>query len=191
MEQLTDDQIDARLIELSQSLGYRKETIAWIWGACYRLEQQQHDNHPDSPRIELSAYDICRAVVAEANETPGGSVKEILILTGIDRSEDVGRIIDGLVEKELMTAGEQDSTLDFDDVFDSADIGSFLTQAGIKQKYIKLWPTYVMLMWGLYIVGVALVAGSYTGRVTPEVGWLGWALGMIGFAMQFVRRRPA
>jgi hypothetical protein len=40
--------------------------------------------------------------------------------------------------------------------------------------------------WIFYIVGFSLVVLSYTPLVSPEVGWGGWVMGMIGWLMGFL-----
>ena len=47
--------------------------------------------------------------------------------------------------------------------------------------------------WVLYIVGIVLIGGGYLGLVSPGISWIGWLIGMLGWAMQFLpryRRQP-
>lgn len=43
--------------------------------------------------------------------------------------------------------------------------------------------TVYRLSWVLYIVGTILVAGSWFGAVSVQVGWCGWIIAMIGWAV--------
>jgi hypothetical protein len=47
--------------------------------------------------------------------------------------------------------------------------------------------TYIS--WAFYLIGTAIVLGSYVGVVSPGIGWIGWIIGMIGWGMQFVVRK--
>jgi uncharacterized membrane protein len=42
------------------------------------------------------------------------------------------------------------------------------------------------LSWVLYIVGFALVVGSWFNVVSATLGWTGFVLGMAGWGMQFL-----
>jgi len=46
--------------------------------------------------------------------------------------------------------------------------------------------TLRMITWTLYIVGLCIVAGSWIGIVPAGIGWLGWLIGMIGWALFYV-----
>ncbi len=44
-----------------------------------------------------------------------------------------------------------------------------------------------------YIVGIALVLGSWLNVVSAQVGWIGWVIAMLGWGAQFLpgQRRPS
>jgi hypothetical protein len=105
----------------------------------------------------------------------------------IDSSRDIGRIVYGLVDNQLINADEHDSVKDFDDLFDKDSLNRFLEQSGIRKSGFDFRRLYKHLMWFLYSVGILLVLGSYFDVVEPRFAWAGWVLGMIGFGMQFVK----
>jgi hypothetical protein len=42
------------------------------------------------------------------------------------------------------------------------------------------------ISWTFYLVGTALVLGSWLNLVSPQLGWLGWVIAMIGWGTQFL-----
>ena len=179
MEKLTENQIEMRLLELSESLGYRKETIAWVWSAIGRASRNA------SLASNLSAKDVCCILVSEANETRGGSIEYILQLVGIPISEDVGKIVFGLVEKGLVYSKPDETISEFEGIYDVNNISNFIHENRIKRKRIKLPSVYTGVTWIFYITGVLLVFGSYVGWVGTGIAWIGWCVGMVGLAMHY------
>ena len=43
----------------------------------------------------------------------------------------------------------------------------------VRNKLCIFW-------WSCWIVGFALVAGSWVNLVTVQIGWIGWGIGMLG-----------
>ena len=43
-----------------------------------------------------------------------------------------------------------------------------------------------VVSWIFYIVGISLVVGGYLGIVSDGVSWMGWGIGMVGWAMQYL-----
>jgi hypothetical protein len=43
-----------------------------------------------------------------------------------------------------------------------------------------------VVSWILYVVGIAMVGGSWVGLISPGVGWVGWVMGMCGWGMSFL-----
>ena len=189
MESLSDNQVEIKLLELSDSLSVRKETIAWVWGVVARATEKAAGTGGTQAVTDVPALEICRSLVREANDTPGGSVERILGEVGVRGSEDVGRIVFGLIEKGLVQRGETESPSDFVGLFKSDDVSSFMSEGGIRRKRLKLGSLYTAAMWCFYAIGVILVLGSYVGWVRADIAWAGWVVGMVGFAMQFFRPR--
>lgn len=187
MESLSENQVEIRLLELSDSLSMRKETVAWVWGVVARATECATAAGDAQGVVNVSALEICRLLVKEANDTPGGSVERILNDVGIKNSEDVGRIVFGLVEKGLVQGGEKESPSDFVGLFESNDVSKFMGDGEIRRKRIKPGSPYKIVMWLFYGTGVILVLGSYFGWVRGDIAWAGWLIGMAGFAMQFYR----
>ncbi len=187
MESMSENQAEIKLLELSDTLSFRKETIAWVWGVVCRATEQAEAASDTQEVTHVSALEICRALVGEANDTPGGSVEEILTEVGITNSKDVGQIVFGLIEKGLIHRRESEALSDFVGLFESADVSNFMSEAGIRRKRLKLGSTYTTIMWSFYVIGVVLVLGSYVGLVGSDIAWAGWVIGMVGFVMQFFR----
>jgi hypothetical protein len=43
--------------------------------------------------------------------------------------------------------------------------------------------------WTLYLVGIAIILGSYLRLVSPGVGWIGWVVAMAGWLIGLTLRR--
>lgn len=43
--------------------------------------------------------------------------------------------------------------------------------------------------WLFYIVGTALVFGSWINAVSAQTGWIGWIIGMIGWGLGLVHQK--
>lgn len=189
MNTLTINQMEIRQLELSDSLGYRKEIISWVLGVIGSATESPEHTSAESDPLHTSASDVCRTLIAEAYEIHGARIERFLKDAGIDRSEDVGRIVYGLIEKDLVHENEGDSLSDFDDVFDSENIFRFIAEKGIPKNLLKSSAIYSGVMWSLYSIGTLLVFGSYTGWVSTDVALGGWVIAMVGFSMQFFRRK--
>jgi uncharacterized repeat protein (TIGR04138 family) len=74
---------------------------------------------PDAtPGAHVSPAALCHAVVAEAKAGWGVHAAEMLALTGIRRSEDLGRVVLGLCDAGLMRRATDDTLEAFGGVFD-------------------------------------------------------------------------
>lgn len=43
--------------------------------------------------------------------------------------------------------------------------------------------TFRAVAWALYLIGFALVVGSWLRLVSPGLGWAGWIVGMVGWGI--------
>ena len=58
-----------------------------------------------------------------------------------------------------------------------------------RQSGMNAIKAIAYISWILYIIGGLIVFSSYLNLVPPGVGWIGWVIAMIGWGLQFVRKR--
>jgi uncharacterized repeat protein (TIGR04138 family) len=73
---------------------------------------------PYAVQGQLSASDFCRAYLELAMDSFLDQTEATLREWRIERSEDLGRIVDALVDEGLVKAGDEDRREDFDGIFD-------------------------------------------------------------------------
>ena len=181
----SENQVEIRLLELSESLGYTKHTINWVYGGIGLLSERKKQEVPEGESFHVSAVDVCTALLRDIRSTCKEPIRDILSDLKIESSKDIGRIVYGLVDKKLINNSEDGSITEFDNLFDQSSLNEFLANHGIKEKVLDLRLCYRQLMWFFYSVGTILVVGSYLDIVEPVIAWAGWALAMVGFLMQF------
>lgn len=186
-EPITQNQAEMRVLELSESLEFRKETIDWVRASMGVLSSRQANRESSSQGTHISAKDVCRALVRDLcrlyKEPPEKSLNDLKIKS----SQDIGRIVFGLVDKGLIAASKDDRKEDFADIFVTSDIEAFIRREGIKKNRLNLEFVWRKTMWLFYIAGTIVVIGSWMHVVPGNIGWAGWAMAMLGFFMQFVK----
>jgi uncharacterized repeat protein (TIGR04138 family) len=180
---ISENQIKIKLYELSDSLGYSMETIEWVYFGINQMSVCGTGSPEE--RSHISAKTVCvgllRDLVSLYNEPLEDSLKSIKI----NSSEDIGRIVYGLVEKGLISAAADESISDFENLFNIGNIKDFQKNENIQNKIMDSHRTYRFVMWLLYIVGFILVAASYIDLVNHKIAWFGWIIAMVGFSMQY------
>ena len=114
---------------LSRLLRRNVDAIAAVMLAQRHAARKQSGDAPRllPRRVDVSAADLCRAVAEYVLDHYGNpqDARATLRFWRVERSEDVGEIVSGLVEAGLMTPGPNDSPADFvgvchfDDFFQS------------------------------------------------------------------------
>ena len=186
-DSLSKNQVEIRLLELSESLGFTKDTIHWVYGGIGLLSSRKRQQNPKAESFHVSAGEVCAALLRDIRSTFKEPIREVLSDLGIESSKDVGRIVFGLVEKNLIKANDDDSIADFDGLFDQSNLDEFLVMHGITGKSLDIRRRYRQVMWLFYSLGTGIVLGSYLGMVESRVAWAGWGLAMLGFLMQFYK----
>jgi uncharacterized repeat protein (TIGR04138 family) len=184
---ISENQVEIRILELSDSLGFTKNTIDWILFGIKTLSDRKQQQAQDGVSYHISAKDICVALLRDVRCTCKDPVGVVLTRLKIKSSKDIGLIVYGLIEKNLLNASEDDSINDFDDLFDESNLGEFLANHGIGKSPINFQERYRQLMWICYSVGTLIVLFAYLLIVESTIARYGWMLAMAGFLMQFYK----
>jgi uncharacterized repeat protein (TIGR04138 family) len=102
---------------LAASVGYPVDAVMFVRDALRWVEATGRP-HPDG-RLHATALDVCRGVrdYAARYFNDQAEALDLLAEWKLRSSEDVGRIIYGMVEAGLLKTSRQDSPCDFDSLF--------------------------------------------------------------------------
>lgn len=114
----TDENPDL-LWKLSQNMGIPVFAFELVRLACQRIGSDEVDGEIQAWHV--SAGELCDSVIRVAHFNFGRHAYRILKMLGIRRSEDVGRIVQAMVEAELFEQSEEDSISDFNGLFRISD----------------------------------------------------------------------
>jgi len=185
---LTDNQIAIHYHELSEELGYHSNTIAWIHCAIKTLCQRKKEQSDDDQPLHITAEELCAALIKDVNQLYDKPVQKTLRDLKLSSSQDIGKIVFGLIEKKLVTTSPDDSISDYENIFSLDNLDVYLSEAGIRKRTLSVYRWYRKTMWTFYIIGTAIVVASYCNLVGNRLAWGGWIIAMCGFMMQFVKR---
>ena len=173
--------LHAQLREVAAETGFDKATVEWVYAhVIYRPETPPS---PEGTRRGLSAEALCEKLIRHANDCRPGELRFILDSKRIQRSEDIGRIVAGLVDKGLLVREEDDYFTDFDDLFDVEHLGVYLARRGIRRRWLD-WPGVKRrLARTLCIFGAIVGAASLLHAVEIPDGWIGWVIVLIGWLL--------
>ena len=186
--EINEKQVMIRYLELSDALGYSQNTIQWIHHTINTLCERKKAESNTAQTPNVTAKELCTALIKDLNQLYDEAIEKTLRDIKLFSSKDVGQIVYGLADKKLIVIGCNESVADYENVFSVDNVKAFLTEAGIKQRRFRFYKWYRKIMWTLYIVGFIIVIASYCRIVSSRIGWIGWIIGMIGFAMQFIKR---
>lgn len=176
---LSENEEQAVIHLLADELAIPANTVAWISASIGTLASRKTYAHSN-------AREVCAALLRDLNEFYDGDIETGLRWVKISCSEDVGRVVWGLVSKHVITTEAQDSPSQFDGIFHIDDLDRFLANEGIKRKRISLSKCKRYVSWTFYVVGTAVVVSSYGQVVSYKLAWIGWTIGMIGYALTYL-----
>jgi hypothetical protein len=172
------NQEEAAFFVLADELGLPATTIAWISAAVGVLSDRK------SPSASHSdARELCSALLRDLNEFYSGDIEAGLRQMQISCSEDVGRVVWGLVSKQMIQVDPNDRASQFNGVFRIEDLEHFLSSEGIRRARFSWIRCKRYTSWALYIAGTLVVIDSYAGLVSQRTAWIGWGVGMVGFGL--------
>lgn len=132
---LSENELEIRLLELSESLGYQKDTIAWVMGCVVEISDR-YTIDPENPK-HITAHEVCKGLIQDLCTLYNDPTEKVLLDLKIESSKDIGKIMYGLIEKELISQSENDAESDFSNIFLTANIDAFIDQEKLKGKGLK------------------------------------------------------
>jgi uncharacterized repeat protein (TIGR04138 family) len=182
--------LEAKLQEVAEETGYAPETVAWVFTNVVARDP----NAPpagEGARRGLSAEALCEKLIRHANDCCPGELRFVLEANHIFCSEDVGEIVEGLIDKGLLVREEDDYLTDFDGLFEVEHLGAYLAAHGIRRKWLD-WPRVrTRLSIALYAIGAGSVIAHSMGLMNVPYGWPGWAVILSGFVISRLRDVPS
>ncbi len=180
-EPLSQNQREASFFSLADELGLPANTISWISYAITALSERKSSSSRHS-----NAREVCSALLRDLNEFYSGDIEAGLRNVEISCSEDVGRVVWGLVSKQVIQAEPEDNVSQFNGLFRIDDLERFLSSEGIKRASFSWIKCKQYVTWIFYIAGTIVVVSSYANLVSHQIAWIGWTIGMIGFALSYL-----
>ena len=174
------NKINAALFSAADELGAKADTLAWMLGGVGSLGETP-------PEEDITAREICAALIRDLNWAWTGRIEEGLDFVGIGSSEEVGRLVFGLVAKGLMRVSPNDRAEDFVGIFTRDSLDGFLKSEGIARRRVDPERVKARVAQVLYVAGFAIVVASYGRLVSTKVAWIGWGVGMVGFVLHYVK----
>ena len=174
------NKINAAIFTVADELGARAETLAWMLGGINSLCETR-------PDADITAREICAALIRDLNQFWTGRIEEGLDFVRIESGEEVGRLAFGLVAKGLLRVSANDRPEDFARIFTKDSLDGFLKSEGIVRRRVDFENVKARVARTLYVAGFAIVVASYGRLVSTKIAWIGWAVGMAGFALHYVK----
>lgn len=186
--ELTENQIQIKLYELSDSLGYGKRTIEWVYFCIITLSDRLTGaNGPGDSEKAVRASCVCAALIKDLLHLYDTPLEKKLTDLKIQSSKDIGKIVYGLVDKKLIMAEDGDSQDDFDDIFEAARISGFIKKHKIDRVTPALFHLWKKVHNFLYFGGALVVWLSYTGMISKNLAWIGFSIVMVPFLLQYIK----
>lgn len=166
------------LDEVAVATGMPLETVRWIADAI-RFTGAYRRRAFDTAGI--SAGELCRMLVADIDARDAAGIRMTLERLGISSSRDIGRIVYSLIDVDLCRQSDGDRQVDFDGVFETADIETYLRSSGVDHLRDVPMLLKSAVVWMFYLGGLGLWVGRslVSGRSVPV--WFGGALIGIGW----------
>ena len=99
-EPLSQDQREAAFYSLAHKLRLPANTISWISYAITALSERKSSSSRHS-----NAREVCSALLRDLNEFYSGDIEAGLRNVEISCSEDIGRVVGGLVSSKIQIIG--------------------------------------------------------------------------------------
>lgn len=181
-EKLTENQVHIKYLELSDELGFTSNTIHWVHACVVELSSRKQ-----SEVKHVNAKDLCIALVRDIISTSDNSPENVLSKLNIKSSEDIGLIVEGLLEKGLLRKSDDDSIEDFNDLFKTSELEVFLQKNSIQRKRIFKYFAFRKFVWCLWTIGAVLVIGSWVDLVPHKIAMYGFYMSVAGFLLSFIK----
>ena len=168
------------LDEVAAATGMPLETARWIADAI-RFTGAYRRRAFDTAGI--SAGELCRMLVADIDARDAAGIRMTLERLGIASSRDIGRIVYSLIDVDLCRQSDGDRREDFDGVFETTDIESYLRRSGIDRLRDTPMRLKSAFVWMFYLAGVGVWVGCALVRGGSAPAGLGGALVGVGWVV--------
>ncbi len=130
-------------------------------------------------KIHINSKNATSFIILDLINNDNGDVEDILKFNGIKSSDDFGTVVRRLCEEGALIKEDNDHYEEFNGHFKTESINDFIKLHKLKKD--RDW--YKNISYSLYIVGFIIVISSYITSVPNKTGWIGWALGMLGWLL--------
>lgn len=169
------------IADLSDELGYPYEAFTRVHGVFEKFAVS--DNPLDGTK-NINAAMLTRAFINNVINLEG-DLRNNLSNLNIKSSEDVGRIVYGLVSKSLLQADENDSVKDFSGLFSMENLDDYIK----KEKIKKERRNFDKILLSLYFVGFIAFMLGYSNKIPQRYEKYSWTIGLIAWLSYYFYRR--
>lgn len=156
------------------------ETVRWIADAiCFTGAYCRRG----SDTGQVDADELCRMLVADIDARGAQDIRITLERLGIASSRDIGGVVYALIDVDLCRQSDGDRREDFDGVFETTDIESYLRRSGIDRLRDVPMRIKSALVWMFYLAGVGVWVGCTLVRGGSAPAGLGGALVGVGWVV--------
>lgn len=167
--------------DLSDELGYPYEAFTSVHSVFEKFTVGDKSSYGTK---SVNAEILTRAFIENMINCTG-DIKTNLSDLNIKSSEDVGKIIYGLISKNLLQADGNDSLNDFSGIFKSEEINDYIKKEKLKKAKIN----YDKLFSISYFVGFIIFALAYSNVIPEEYKQYGWLIGLFVWLLYYFYRR--
>jgi uncharacterized repeat protein (TIGR04138 family) len=107
-------EVEQAILKASQQLAgiYRLDAFRFVLAAVGHTHQLVKEQR------HITGEELCRGLVDQAQESFGPLAVPVLSYWGINSTADVGTIVFALIDQGVLGKSEQDSKMDFENLFD-------------------------------------------------------------------------
>ena len=171
---------NAAIFTAADDLGAKADSLVWMLAGIHSLCDSRLE-------MDITAREICAALIRDLNWAWTGRIEDGLDFVGIGSSEEIGRLVFGLVANGLLHVSPNDRAEDFAGIFTRDSLDTFLKSEGIARRRVDVERVKSRVARALYLAGFAIVIASYGRLVSTKMAWFGWSVGMVGFALHYVK----
>jgi uncharacterized repeat protein (TIGR04138 family) len=156
--------------KISDETAIRVEMVGHIHRSITRKRKNE---------VHIDSKNATQFIIQDLINNDNGSIHEILKYNGIKSSGDFGTVIKRLCEEGMLIKEENDNYEDFNGRFTTESIDDFIKLQKLKKDHD--W--YKTASYILYTIGFAIVIFSNATFIPGKIAWIGWGLGMFGWAL--------
>lgn len=168
-----------KITEVTDELGIKYDPTI---GILYKMFSQLWHGElkkPEAERTRITAKRIVDKFLKAMYGYYGHKMQVYLKDAEIYSGADIGRIISVMCDKQMMRMEPEDKLSDFDNLFTTDDVFSYLMKEGLINKLRRT--RYDTVSMGLCIAGALLVLAGYARTLPFSISITGWVLILAGW----------